>query len=73
MGDPTAGTFSTNISDVSLIESNYRVPYKMNHISFLQHMKEEDEGFSGYPDLPLKILQGTYFMSVVSWQNFIFA
>jgi len=28
MGDPTAGTFSTNISDVSLIESNYRVPYE---------------------------------------------
>ncbi|CAL5209622.1 unnamed protein product [Lathyrus oleraceus] len=53
LGDPTAGTFNKNISDVSLIDRNYWVPYKMNHISFLQHMKEEDEGSSGYPDLLL--------------------
>lgn len=53
LGDPTTGTFTKNISDVSFIDKNYRLPNKMNHISFLQHMKEEDEGFSGYPDLLL--------------------
>ncbi|XP_061376167.1 protein GFS12-like, partial [Gastrolobium bilobum] len=52
-GDPTTETFTRSISKLSLIDRNYRVPYKMNLISFLQQMKEEDEGFSGYPDLLL--------------------
>ncbi|KAE9611270.1 putative protein kinase CMGC-CDKL-Cr family transcription factor WD40-like family [Lupinus albus] len=43
LGDPTTETSS----------ENYRVPYKMNQISFLEHMKVEDEGSSGYPDLLL--------------------
>ncbi|PNX95558.1 putative inactive serine threonine-protein kinase LVSG-like protein [Trifolium pratense] len=53
LGDPTAGTFSKNISGVSLIDKNYWMPYKFNHISFLQHMKDEDEASLGYPDLLL--------------------
>ncbi|TKY51206.1 inactive serine/threonine-protein kinase lvsG [Spatholobus suberectus] len=53
LGDPTTETFSKSISKLSLIDRNYQVPYKMNLISFLQHMKEEDEGSSGYPDLLL--------------------
>uniref|UniRef100_K7LL71 BEACH domain-containing protein n=1 Tax=Glycine max TaxID=3847 RepID=K7LL71_SOYBN len=52
-GDPTTETFSESISKLSLIDRNYQVPYKMNLISFLQHMKEEDKGSSGYPDLLL--------------------
>nr|KYP74978.1 putative inactive serine/threonine-protein kinase lvsG [Cajanus cajan] len=53
LGDPTIETFSRTISKLSLIDRNYQVPYKMNRISFLQHMKEENEGSSGYPDLLL--------------------
>jgi WD repeat-containing protein 81 len=52
-GDSTAGAFSKNISNVSLIDKKYWVPYKMNHISFLQNMKDVDEASSGYPDLLL--------------------
>ncbi|KAL2324447.1 hypothetical protein Fmac_023505 [Flemingia macrophylla] len=53
LGDPTTDTFSKSKSKLSLIDRNYQVPYKMNPISFLQYMKEEDEGSSGYPDLLL--------------------
>ncbi|XP_057424012.1 protein GFS12 isoform X2 [Lotus japonicus] len=53
LGDPAPETFSKNISELSLVNRNYWVPYKMNLISFLQHMKEEDEGSSGYPDFLL--------------------
>ncbi|XP_027934955.1 protein GFS12 [Vigna unguiculata] len=53
LGDPSTKTFSENISKLSMIDRNYQVPYKMNLISFLQHMKEEDEGSLGYPDLLL--------------------
>ncbi|RDX85099.1 Protein GFS12, partial [Mucuna pruriens] len=53
LGDPTTETFSKSISKLPLIDRNYQVPYKMNLISFLQHIKEEDEGSSGYPDLLL--------------------
>ncbi|KAK7391080.1 hypothetical protein VNO78_19430 [Psophocarpus tetragonolobus] len=53
LGDPTTETSSESISKQSLIDRNYQLPYKMNLISFLQHMKEEDEGSSGYPDLLL--------------------
>ena len=52
-GDPTTETFSRSICRLSLADRNYLMPYKMNLISWLQHMKEEDEGSSGYPDLLL--------------------
>ncbi|KAJ1423857.1 WD40/YVTN repeat-like-containing domain superfamily [Sesbania bispinosa] len=53
LGDPPTEGFSENINKLSLIDRNYWLPYKMNLISFLQHMEEEDEGSSGYPDLLL--------------------
>ncbi|KAK7343619.1 hypothetical protein VNO77_12511 [Canavalia gladiata] len=53
LGDPTTETFNTSTNKLSLIDRNYQVPYKVNLISFLQHMKEEDESSSGYPDLLL--------------------
>lgn len=53
LGDPTTEKHSKNIGKLSLIDRNYRVPYKVNQMSFLNHIKEEDEGSSGYPDLLL--------------------
>ncbi|KAK7280064.1 hypothetical protein RJT34_25126 [Clitoria ternatea] len=52
-GDLTTETFGESESKLPLIDRNYWVPHKMNEISFIQHMKVEDEGSSGYPDLLL--------------------
>ncbi|XP_027364053.1 protein GFS12 [Abrus precatorius] len=52
-GVPTTQKFSRSMHKLSLIDRNYWVPCKINLISFLQHMKEEDESSSGYPNLLL--------------------
>ncbi|KAK7270556.1 hypothetical protein RIF29_23782 [Crotalaria pallida] len=53
LGDQTTETLSKSICKISPVDRNYMMKCKMNLISFLEHMKEEDEGSSGYPDLLL--------------------
>ncbi|KAL1296338.1 hypothetical protein HN51_057034 [Arachis hypogaea] len=49
-GDPTKQSINESICKLSLPDRNYMLPYKMNLISLIQHMKEEDDGSPGYPD-----------------------
>lgn len=51
--DPPKETFSGSMYKLSLIGKNNMAPSKMDLIYFLQHIKEEDECPSGYPDFLL--------------------
>ncbi|XP_054822309.1 protein GFS12 isoform X2 [Prosopis cineraria] len=51
--DAPKETLSQIMSKLSLMGKDHIVPSKIDLISFLQHIKEEDECSSGYPDLLL--------------------